>query len=417
VDSATADSAALARASATPARDYASEVRAGFTRESRAYATTRAALAFLAPVYGILVNLFLLFSGFAGRMRDVARGLGHRRYVRILVFLILYSAAGLVLSFPLTLYDGFLLEHRYGLSNQAFAAWLGDLAKGEVLAIVLFGLLPIITLAYGVIERHPRRWGLWLALGTLPLIVAGALIEPVVVDPLFNQFKPLADQPLKQEILALAARAGIPAHDVYVVDKSAQTKTYNAYVNGIGASQRIVLWDTTLSGMRPDEILFVMAHEMGHYRLHHVWKGLLLVGLLGIVLFLLAQAMVHRAIRRWGRRWGFREAHDEASIPLLVLTLSLLSLLAQPLVNAGSRRFEHEADVYALEITHANDAGARAFIALASQNRSDPEPPRLLELIEYSHPALMERIRFAMAYRPWEQGAPKLLYREAPPEP
>jgi Zn-dependent protease with chaperone function len=404
------DSTSLAGSFSVTPRDYVQEVRQGFTPESRAYATTRSALAIIEPLYGILVGLFILYSGLAARMRDVAHSLGHRRYVRVLVFIVLYSLAGLVLSFPLTFYQSFALEHRYGLSNQGFGAWLGDLGKGELLAIALFGLVPLVKLAYDAIERNPRTWGRWLAAGTLPVIVAGALLEPVVVDPLFNQFTPLAEGRLKHEILALADRAGIPARNVYVADKSAQTKKYNAYVNGIGASQRIVLWDTMLEGMREDEILFVMGHEMGHYRLHHVWKGLALVGLLGIVLFTLTAAIVRRAIARWGRRWHISEAHDVASLPLLVLTLSLVSFLAQPLVNAVSRRFEHEADVYALELTHANDSGARAFIALASQNRSNPEPPRLVELVLFSHPPLVDRIRFAIGYRPWEEGKPNRVF-------
>ena len=181
-------------------------------------------------------------------------------------------------------------------------------------------------------------------------------------------------------------------------------------MNGIGASQRIVIWDTTLRGMHDDEILFVMAHEMGHYRLHHVWQGTALVWLLGIVFFAVTALIVRRSVTRFGERWGFREVHDVASIPLLVLTLSFVSLLAQPLANIVSRRFEHEADVYALEITHANDAGARAFIALASQNRTDPEPPPFVVLFQYTHPPLVERIRFAMRYRPWEEGQPNQFY-------
>jgi Zn-dependent protease with chaperone function len=244
----------------------------------------------------------------------------------------------------------------------------------------------------------------------IPVIVTGALIEPVLIDPVFNRFTPLDDQRLKGEILTLAERAGIPASNVYVVNKSAQTKKFNAYVNGIGASQRIVLWDTTLHGMRDDEILFVMGHEMGHYRLHHVWKGLGLESLLWLVLFTITAVLATRAMRRFSRRWGFDEMHDVASIPLIVLTISVLALLAQPLANAVTREFEHEADIYALELTHANDAGARAFIALASQNRSDPEPPAFVELTEYTHPPLIERIRFALGYHPWDQGEPNQLY-------
>src|SRR6185312_373627 len=137
-------------------------------------------------------------------------------------------------------------------------------------------------------RRSPRGWWLWLGFGTIPVIIFALLVSPIAIDPLFNKFTPLKDQQLKERILALAAKADIPSRKVFQVDKSAQTKAYNAYVSGFGASQRIVLWDTTLQGLEQDEILFVMGHEMGHYVLGHVWKGILISSAISLALFFAA---------------------------------------------------------------------------------------------------------------------------------
>src|SRR5438552_16510736 len=191
----------------------------------------------------------------------------------MLIYFLIYSVLSFIVAFPLAWYQGFALEHQYHLSNQSLGAWFGDELKGLGVGLFFFGVIPIIMLAYLAMEKI-RRWWLVLAIGSVPVVVIATLIQPVIIDPMFNKFTPLENQELKGRILALAAKAGIPGRNVYQVNKSIQTNKYNAYVNGFGASQRIVLWDTTLKGMKEDEILFVMGHEVGHYRLGHVWQGI-----------------------------------------------------------------------------------------------------------------------------------------------
>ena len=407
-----ADTAASRAAdSAAPPRDYLAEMRANFTPENRTYSNLKVALGFLAPVYAVLVSLLVLFSGFSAALRDVAHAMGRRRWVRILVYLTLYTVVAFVATFPIAWYDGFVIEHRFGLSNQTFGSWLGDQGKELMLSVFFLGVLPIVWLAYTAIARSPRRWWLWVGLASLPLIVGGTLIEPLVVDPLFNKFTRLENHHLEARILDLAARAGIAARNVYQVDKSAQTNKYNAYVNGFGVSQRIVLWDTTLKGMNEDEILFVTGHEIGHYALRHIWKGIAYNWLGSLVLLWLTAILADRAVRRFGERWGFDRLDDVASLPLLALLVSLLAFLAQPAVNGVSRAIESEADVYGLEITRDNDAAARAFLKLGSQNKSNPEPSEFVRLVLYSHPALADRVKLALSYRPWAEGKPNRYYR------
>ncbi len=394
-------------------RDYLAQIRADFTPLNRDYANTRAALGFIDPLYALLVALFLLFSGLSARMRDLAHRVGSRAYARTLVYLALFLVADFVLSFPLSYYEGFGLEHQYALSTESFGGWFVQQLTGLAVGVFFFGVVPIVHLAYGAVRRFPRRWWLALGLGTLPVILIGVLIAPVLVDPLYNRFTPLQDKKLEAQILEVTRRAGVPARHVFQVDKSRQTVKYNAYVTGFGPSHRVVIWDTTLKGMKPDEILFVVGHEAGHYRLHHIWIGIGSFTLLGFLAFRLCAAVVRGATRVWGRRWGFVEAHDLASLPLFAAALTLVAFLGSPVVNAFSRGVEHQADAFGLEVTHLNDAAARAFIALGAQSRSDPEPSPLVELFEYDHPPLLDRVRFALTYQPWAEGKPDRYYHPA----
>jgi STE24 endopeptidase len=409
--SALADSVTTPSPARLPARDYIAEVRAGFTPENHAYATRHLWVEILDPLYAIAVGMFLLFSGLAARMRDVADNMGKHRYVRVLVFFSLYVVISWVLTFPLSWYSGFALEHQFGLSTQSFGRWIADEFKGQAVIILFLGGFGLLSLAYGTIEKSPRRWWLSFAIATLPIIIFLVLIEPIVIDPIFNKFTPLRDAELRTEILDLAAKAGIPGRNVYEVDQSTKTRKFDAYVNGFGASQRIVIWDTTLHGMTHDEILYVVGHEMGHYVLGHVWKGVLAISLAAFLLFWLASVLMSAAISVWGPRWKISAPHDIASIPLLAVTLTVLSLVTQPIANAYSRRVEHEADLFGLEVTHLSDAGARAFLKIGSQNRSDPEPNTFVRLMFYTHPPLLDRVRTARDYHPWLEGKPNKYFK------
>lgn len=404
-ESLAADSARAAGARPNPI----AELRARYTPETRAYADLKLVLRVLQPLWGIAVAALLLFSGAASWMRDVAHAMGKALWVRVLVVLALYLGVSTLLALPLAWYDDFVLEHQFGLSNQAWSGWVSDQLKGTLFTLAVFGIVPILALVYAAFGRV-RRWWLALAIATAPLVLAGTLLQPLVFDPLFNRFTPLADAPLRARILELAERADIPARRVVQVDKSEQTRKFNAYVNGFGASQRIVLWDTTLEGLEDDEILFVTGHEIGHYALGHIWKGIAFTVVLAFALLFLLQRFCDAALAHFGERWGVHGMADVASMPLFVGALSLFALIAQPAVNAYSRLIEVESDAYALEITRDGDAGARTFVKLASQNRSNPEPHPLVRILFSTHPPAIERVRMSMSYRPWERGEPNRYY-------
>jgi Zn-dependent protease with chaperone function len=399
-------------ATAPPApRDYRAEARAAFTPENRAYQRIRVALAIVSPLVGIAIGLVLLVTGLAQRLRDLANARAKGRWGRVLIFFTGYSIVTTLVTLPLDWYSGFALEHRFGLSTQTLGAWAADQGKAFAFQIVVVGVLPLLALAWRIVENHPRRWWLWLSLGTLPVATAIVLLQPLVFDPLFNKFTTLHDAQLRTEILALAARADIPAKDVYEVDMSTKTKKVNAYVSGFGASQRIVLWDTTLQQMSHDEILFVMGHEMGHYVLHHIWKGLAWVAAGSFAVLWLTWWLTGLVLGRFGGRWGIASAGDLAAMPLVFAMLALVNYLGAPISNAISRDIEHEADVFSLELTHDNDAGARSFLKLAQGNRSNPEPDAWVKWLLFDHPPLGERIQFALDYKPWARGEKNRAYR------
>jgi STE24 endopeptidase len=251
-----------------------------------------------------------------------------------------------------------------------------------------------------------RRWWIVLWALSIPLTVLMVVVQPVILDPIFNDFQPLQDAVLREKLLDLASRAGIEGGRVYQVDKSRQTKTLNAYVNGIGPTKRIVMWDTLLAKLDHDEVLAVMGHEMGHYVLNHLWKGLAFSVVLSFAGFFVVQRVHDRGLQRWGKTWGINGPGDPASLPWLLLIASLASFLASPVVSGFSRSIEHQADIFGLELTHLNEASATAFVKMAEDSKQDPRPHPFIKFWRYSHPPIAERIPFALSYRPWEKGQP-----------
>lgn len=344
--------------------------------------------------YGIAELLLILYLGMSKWMRDAAARVTARPYFIALIYVALFSIVTTIFDFPLSYYAGFVVPHRFNLSNQNFAQWLGD--EGKAFAIGLIFSLIVVPVALLIIRRV-RRWWLALWIAAVPLSIFLVVIVPVIVDPVFNRFVPLQNPVLREKLLDEASRAGIEGARVYQVDKSKQTKEMNAYVTGLGPTKRIVMWDTLLEKLDQDEILAVMAHEMGHYVEHHVWKGLGwgLAGAL-IVLFI-AQRVYERGIPRWGDAPG-----DPASLPWLLLIVSVISFVSAPIENGISRHYEHEADKFGIELTHLNEPMAASFVRFAEDSKVNPDPSPFIEFWRYSHPSLRKRIDFAMNYKPWE---------------
>jgi STE24 endopeptidase len=353
---------------------------------------------------GMIIPAVLLLSGLSARVRTLSQRIGRRWFPSLVLYAVLFTLLVAVVTVPLSYYAGYVRQHQYGLSNQSLGSWAGDWIKGVALGGA--GLAAVLWIPYLLLRRSPRRWWLYAGLASLPLTALLLVITPVWVDPLFNKYEPMADTVLESKILALAQRAGIADSRVYQVDKSSDTKLVNAYVTGVGATKRIVLWDTLLQKLGERQILFVTAHEMGHFVLRHT----LAVIIASATLITVSLYVVHRTagglIGRFSRRFGFQTLTDVASFPLLLLLGNIALFLLAPLVLGFSRYQEHEADRFALEITRDNYAGGSTFVALQQENLAVPRPSRLYVMWRSSHPPLADRIVFANHYRPWEAGQP-----------
>ncbi|MDE3178539.1 MAG: M48 family metallopeptidase [Acidobacteriota bacterium] len=366
----------------------------------------------------IAIYASLWLSGFGVWLRRRARRASRYLFVRCVIFVPVFWVVASVVRFPLDYYAGYAVEHRFDLSTQNFPSWLGD--WGKTLGITALAAIVAVWILYRIIRSSPRRWWAWFWLITLPLSLLVMFGAPYIIEPLFNKFTPLeASHPaLTARIERMVHRAGIniPESRIFKMNASAKTRALNAYVSGVGHSKRVVVWDTTLMRMTPDETLAVLAHETGHYVLHHILKEFALDALVALGAFLLGFVLVCQAVRRWGRATLLEGTEDLASFPLLMLILTLVVFLASPLYCGVSRHYEHQADQYGLELLYGvvqnpNESMVGALRVLGKDDLSDPHPNPFIRFWLYTHPPLDKRIQFASKYHPWTNGKPmKLLH-------
>jgi len=388
-------------------------------RYEKAVAFSRAEyrLHFVSAAWGIAALLLVLRLGVVARLRDFAEAWGGgSRWLQAAIFVSALLGVLAVLHLPLRVY-GHTLVVRYELSVQGWGSWLWDWTKGELLTIGLAIVVGRLLLA--VIRWKPRTWWLYFWMAAVPLALFLFFISPWFVDPLFDKFMPLQEKhpELVQSIEKLTQRAGvpIPPERMFLMEASAKTNALNAYVTGMGASKRVVIWDTTIAKTKPDELLVIVGHELGHYVLGHVAKGFafFLAGLL-LGLYVTFHAL-QWMLKRWGNGWGVRGQEDWATLAMLLLIMEVLALVSMPIENGFSRMQEHAADVYGLEVVHglvanSQEAGAHAFQVLGETDLADPKPSWFITFWLYSHPPQAERQEFAYTYDPWSKGeAPKYV--------
>ena len=323
------------------------------------------------PLYGTLVSLPWWAQGLA--------------------FPALAVALSVAVRLPLSFWIGYVREKRFGFSTQNVRGWLSDRAKALAVGLTLTSL--VLLGLVGLARAMPEAWPAVAAPAVAALVLVLGFLAPVLVEPLFNRFTPLADEQLARELRGLATRAGVPVRDVLVADASRRTRKANAYVSGLGRTRRVVVYDTLLEGGEPSEIRLVAAHELGHRRMRHVAFATVLgmAGAVAAVLILwgLLQADgVLDALEAGG-------AGDPRVGPFVLLAVTVLELAALPVESALSRGWERDADRFSLELTGDLGAFERAHRALARSNLSDLDPPRALYLLLFSHPTPPERIAAA----------------------
>lgn len=391
-------SRAPAEVRAKPSGPDATEASLGssFTDEQVARHGAYRGPGYLAFALGLVVQVVALVVLARGPWARLVDGLEGRIGAWPLRALVAGAAIALVLTLaalPLSFVRGYVVEHAWGLSTQEAPGWLADQLKGAAIGAVTSAIAA--TVFFAVVRWQPRTWWVWGWAAFTALTAVMFFLWPVVVAPLFNRFTPLEDGPLRDRFLALAGEAGVPVDEVLVADASRRTTAENAYVAGLGSTKRLVLYDTLLADDRVDQTAFVVAHELGHQAESHVLKnlGLSAIGLGAAFAFL-----------GWlGSREGFWEwtgasgPTDVRAIPLLALLSIALTIVAMPLEAALSRRFEREADRFAIGLTDDPDAAVSAFRRLALSNLADLDPPAVAVAAFYSHPPIPDRIDAVLA--------------------
>ncbi len=342
---------------------------------------------------GLAVAWLFLGTRLSVAIRDRAERLTRFRWLQTALYALAYITISTLVLLPWSAYEGYFREHQYGMSNHTLASWFGDQAKGLAIGLVLGTLA--LTAIYAVLRRAPRTWWLWGALVTIGLAMVAVAIAPVYLEPVFNDFKPLAETPLKSAILSTARANGIPATDVFEYNASKQTKRISAHVSGLFGTTRISMNDNLMNRSSPEAIQAVLGHEMGHYILNHVTKGLTFIGLIIVAGFAFVSWSFDKVRRRLGG--GIRDVADPAGLPLLLALLSVFFLVLTPVNNTITRTMEAEADNYGLNVSRQPDGFAQAAMQLSEYRKIAPGP--IEEFVFYDHPSGWNRVHRSMVWK------------------
>ena len=402
-------------ASAAPGFDVETATRAyldtlqGAARESSdAYFEGGYWLILFGTMAAVLVDWLILQFGLANRFRNLGERFFKRPFAVTWFTALLYTFFGWVLSLPWTLYTDFWREKQYDLLDQSFGAWIGEALIALALSLVLVPLF--FAVIYAVIRKSPRGWWAW-GTGVVGLfLMVMLMVAPVFISPLFNTYTELDDGPLRERIVAMAAQYDVPADNIYVFDQSKQHKRISANVSGLGPTIRISLNDNLLERTSEEEIIAVMGHELGHYKLNHgLWRVTFMLAIFGVGLFVTSR-VAPWLIRKYGERWGVRDIADPASLPVLGIVLSVYFMLATPAFNNITRVQENEADAFGLEAAQEPDGFARAAMRLSEYRKIEAGPVE--EFLFYTHPSGENRVRRSMQWKVDNITDPKMVIPE-----
>ncbi len=333
----------------------------------------------------ILILLFV-WLGYSLQLENYLSNIISNSYLLFVVFVLAIGFVGSILSFPISYYTGFYLEHKYNLSNQTFLKWIWENFKGLLVSLAIG--IPILLLFYFSLNQFGELWWLPFAIIMFLLSVVLSQIFPILIFPIFYKITPIDNDSLKQKITKLARNANLKVENIYKFDMSKNTKKANAAFTGLGKTKRIILGDTLLDSYSTEEIETVIAHELGHFKKKHIIKNIV-IGTVSSFLTLFLIALLYQNSLGW---FGFENISQVSAIPLLALWSMLIGLITTPFGNILSRKFEFEADEYALLETKNPFAFKKTLEKLTEQNLGDKEPHPFVEWFFYSHPSIKNRI-------------------------
>jgi STE24 endopeptidase len=337
-----------------------------------------------------LVTWLIVRSGLLERVsaKFARRGPNLRAFAVGVVFFLVSA----LVTLPWSLYEEWWRERGYGRTSQPLGDFLGQDAIGILISTLLAALF--VVGVYALIRRTGQRWWLWSGGLTAAAVSALLLLAPVVIEPIFNDYKPVPAGEVRDALVVMAQESGVPTDRIFVFDGSRQSNNFTANVSGLGGSARIAISDVAFKGASLDEVKAVTGHEIGHYVLGHVWRGVMVISVMSILFFFLADRLFPRFARAFGSR---ATVDDPAGLPVMVFIVSLFAVLAQPVFNTLSRIDETESDRYSLETVNLPDALASALVKTAEYR--NPRPNRAEELVFYTHPSVERRVRMAMEWK------------------
>jgi STE24 endopeptidase len=353
-------------------------------------------------VIGSAFLVLLLLTHWTDWLRDLALRRGFQNYtLAVFLYLFFLLVISKVLGFGLDYY-GFQLERKFQLSTQRVRSWLWDEVKGFLVGLVLAGI--VVELLYFMIRQSPQHWWLITWIVFLGLFVLMAQLAPVVLFPIFYKFEPLENEDLRRRLVLLSEHAGTRVRGVYRWKLSEKSKKANAALTGLGNTRRIILADTLLDNYAPEEIEAVLAHELGHHVHRHILKSILVQAGTTLLGFWAANWVLHYAVDHH----MFEELSDFANMPLLAITVTVLSLLLMPALNAYSRFNERQADRYAFESIASVEPFISSMNKLAQQNLAERTPSKWIEVLFHSHPAISKRVAAAEAWGRAQRADPQV---------
>jgi STE24 endopeptidase len=381
----------------------------GVLERARSLYHWRTGLDFGSTVWSVLVLLAFLNFRWAAGLGAWAASITSRPWLQGFCFAPVILLLLSVCHLPLAVL-GHHISLSYGQSIQGWGSWFIDWNKALLLDLISGTV--VLSVLFALIRKSPRWW-LWLWVLSLPVQLLVVFVLPLVVDPMFNHFEPLAQRSpaLVQQLERVVGRTGvsIPPARMFLMKASEKYTSSNAYVTGFGSSRRVVVWDNTLKSSPPDEILLVFGHELGHYVLHHIERGLAIGAVLSLFFLWIGSHLAGFLVRRYGARWHIASLEDWAATGVLMLVLTILSFVAEPIGNSISRAQEHQADVFGSEVVHGivadpQKVNAQSFQRLGQESLEYPYPSRFVVFWTYTHPPIADREAFAASYDPWQPG-------------
>jgi STE24 endopeptidase len=341
-------------------------------------------------VVGALVTWLIVRSGILDRLET--RIAERRRNLRAFVISLVFLIVSAVLTLPWTVYASWWREKGYGRTSQPFTDWLAQNALALAISSVLTALFMIGV--YWLIRRTGRRWWLWSGALTAVVLAFVLLLSPILIEPLFNKYEPVPPGQVRDAVVEMAQRAGIPPNKVYMYNGSRQSNNFTANAGGVGSTARVAISDVAFKNASLDEVRAVTGHEIGHYVLKHTWWGVLFFSITAMILFWLAEKLYPRFARAFGTDAPIA---DPRGIPVLFFLISFFGFIGMPVLNTFARTLETQADMYSLRTENRPDALSTALVKTAEYRY--PRPNAIEEFIFYDHPSVERRVRTAMEWK------------------